>query len=126
MCLQGCTHPEGDEYPLVVLCVLAYPRVTVVDVRLRDVLIDHLRHHYEPLRQEVSLSRSNRGHHYKVSLTGVKQRLPLRNKSPYSQNHHVETITRQPLQMADRVCNCWFFFISNKFNVLIFNKEYAI
>ena len=33
---------------------------------------------------------------------------------------------RQPLQMAHRACNCWFFFISNKFNVLMFNMEYAI
>ena len=44
---------------------------------------------------------------------------------PYSRIRHIETITRQPLQMADRACNCWFYFICNKFNVLIFNMEYA-
>ena len=35
-------------------------------------------------------------------------------------------IARQPLLMADQACNCWFFFISNKFNGLIFNMEYDI
>ena len=34
------------------------------------------------------------------------------------------SIARQPLLMADQACNCWFFFISNKFNGLIFNMEY--
>ena len=34
-------------------------------------------------------------------------------------------ITRQLLLMADRTCHC-FFFISNKFNGLIFNMEYSI
>ena len=36
------------------------------------------------------------------------------------------SIARQPLLMADQACNCWFFFISNKFNGLIFIMEYAI
>ena len=38
---------------------------------------------------------------------------------------HVFSITglivRQPLLMADQACNCWLFFISNKFSGLIFN-----
>ena len=34
------------------------------------------------------------------------------------------SIARQPLLMAAQACN--FFFISNKFNGLIFNMEYAI
>ena len=85
ICLQGGTHPEGDEYSLVVLSVLAHPRVTVVDVRLRDVLIDDLRHHHKPLRQEVSLPRSNRGHRYEVSLAGGKQRSSLRSQSDRGQ-----------------------------------------
>ena len=36
------------------------------------------------------------------------------------------SIARQPLLMADQACNCWLFFISNKFNSLIFNMEYDI
>ena len=36
------------------------------------------------------------------------------------------SITRQPLLMADQACNCWFFFITNKLNGLIFNMEYDI
>ena len=36
------------------------------------------------------------------------------------------SIARQPLLMADQACNCWFFFISNKFNGIIFNMECAI
>ena len=36
------------------------------------------------------------------------------------------SIARQPLLMADQACNCWFFFISNKLNGLIFNMEYDI
>ena len=36
------------------------------------------------------------------------------------------SIARQPLRMADQACNCRFFFISNKFNGLIFNMEYDI
>ena len=36
------------------------------------------------------------------------------------------SIATQPLLMADQSCNCWFFFISNKSNGLIFNMEYAI
>ena len=39
----------------MVLGVLADPGVTVVDVGLGDVLVDDLRHHDKPLRQEVSL-----------------------------------------------------------------------
>ena len=40
---------------------------------------------------------------------------------PYSWIRHIETITRQPLHMADRAgCYCSLFFISNTFNV-----EYA-
>ena len=34
------------------------------------------------------------------------------------------SIARQPLLMADQACNCWVFFISNKFNSRIFNMEY--
>ena len=29
------------------------------------------------------------------------------------------SIVRQPLLMADQACNCWFFFITNKFNGII-------
>ena len=36
------------------------------------------------------------------------------------------SIARQPLLMADQACKCWFFFISNKFNGLIFKMEYDI
>ena len=36
------------------------------------------------------------------------------------------TIARQPLIMVAQACNCWFFFISNKCNGLIFNMEVAI
>ena len=36
------------------------------------------------------------------------------------------SIARQPLLMADQACDCWFFFISIKFNGLIFNMECAI
>ena len=36
------------------------------------------------------------------------------------------SMARQPLLMADQACNCWFFFISNTFNGLIFNMEYDI
>ena len=35
----------------------------------------------------------------------------------------IGTTTRQPLLTADRECNCWFFFISNKFNDLLFDME---
>ena len=45
--------------------------------------------------------------------------------SPSSRIRHIETITRQPLQMAHRACNCWLFCISNEFNVLR-NMEYDI
>ena len=33
--------------------------------------------------------------------------------SPYSRIRHIEMITRQPLLIADRACNCWLSFISN-------------
>ena len=56
----------------MVLCVLAYPRVTVVDVGLGDVLVDHLRHDDKPLRQEVSLS-------------WIKQKSSLQSQSDRSQ-----------------------------------------
>ena len=46
--------------------------------------------------------------------------------SPYSRILHIGTTTRQLLLIADRECNCWFFFISNKFNGLIINMEYAM
>ena len=36
------------------------------------------------------------------------------------------SIARQPLLMTDQACNCWLFFISNKFNGLIFNIDYDI
>ena len=36
------------------------------------------------------------------------------------------SIVRQPLLMADQACNCWFFFISNKFNGLILNMIYKL
>ena len=36
------------------------------------------------------------------------------------------SIARQPLLMADKVYNCLFFFISNKFNGYIINLEYGI
>ena len=62
------TYPKRGEYPLMVLCVLSYPGVAVVDVGLRDVLIDHLWHHDKPLRQ-------------KVRLPGVKQRSTLNSSS---------------------------------------------
>ena len=42
------------------------------------------------------------------------------------QNNYYMLSTRQPLLMADRECNCFFFFISNKFSGLIFNMEYAV
>ena len=35
------------------------------------------------------------------------------------------SIARQPLIMAAQACKCWFFFISNKCNGLIFNMEVA-
>ena len=51
---------------------------------------------------------------------------PGKTHAPYSRISHIETITRQPLQLADRACNCWFFYyISYKLNVPIFNMEYA-
>ena len=37
----------------MILGILAHPRVTVIDVRLYDVLVDDLRHDDEPLGQEV-------------------------------------------------------------------------
>jgi len=49
---------EWRQYAVVVLGVLPDPRVTVVDVRLVDVLVDDLGHHNEPLRQEVRLRSS--------------------------------------------------------------------
>ena len=36
------------------------------------------------------------------------------------------SIARQPLLMTGHACNCWFFFISNILNGLIFNMEYDI
>ena len=31
--------------------------------------------------------------------------------SPYSQIRHIETVTRQPLQISHRAYNCWCFFL---------------
>ena len=39
---------------------------------------------------------------------------------------HYQWLPRCRSNIADRECNCWFFFISTKFNGLIFNMEYAI
>ena len=45
----------------------------------------------------------------------------LHSCSSYSRTRHIEAITRQPLRMSHRACNCWFFVISNTFDGLIFN-----
>ena len=55
------------------------------------------------------------------------------NKSIKSKRMPFALFTNRPLagaaslsfQYWDRECNCCFFFISTKFNVLIFNTEYA-
>jgi len=52
---SGDNYLERCKYAVMVLGVLANPRVAVIDVRLIDVLIDDLRHHHKPLRQEVRL-----------------------------------------------------------------------
>ena len=44
----------------MVLGILSDPGVTVVDVRLDDVLIHHLRHHYKPLQTTWIKSQSER------------------------------------------------------------------
>lgn len=53
---------ERRKYAVVILGVLADPRVAVVDVRLIDVLIDNLRHYDEPLGQIVRLFRTPSRH----------------------------------------------------------------
>jgi len=74
---------ERSEYAVVVLRVFADPRVAVVDVRLVDVLIDDLRHHHEPLRQEVRLFTSIHMH-ISVQTSNSWYRHAKGKGSPYS------------------------------------------
>ena len=47
--------------------------------------------------------------------TGIERdrlkRTITRRHSPYSRIGHIETVTREPLQISHRACNCWCCFI---------------
>ena len=60
-------------------------------------------------------------------LDHASHRLPMRDQGSFAlfTNPPLAGAASVSFQYLDRECNCLFFFISTKFNGLIFNTEYA-
>lgn len=82
------------------LGVLAHPRVAVVDVRLHEILVDHLGHDDEPLGQEISLQ---------LKRTTTPNKL---------------TFTRCSIQVTNQFCRqllcCFVCWVQNRFLLRVF------
>jgi hypothetical protein len=66
---------ERRQDSVMVFGVLSDPRVAVVDIGRHDILVHNLRHHHEPLGQEVSLKCTKTNLNHNQTFQHTQQQL---------------------------------------------------
>ena len=81
-------------------------------MELKKYLISNsLKNWSTKIRQAITIREAiyNNMNIHHVNKLGCSQ---TRHNSPYSRIRHIERITKQPVQMVDRACNCWCFLLA--------------